>query len=695
MGAVFSFFPGFILGGISSIAAYKVFLKEQSLEQEQEEQLKFEDEKLRVSLRGQKSAEHMNGLDHVNFLSDIVSRLWRHINSAGGAAIVESVEPMFKDMLPRPLKTLRFEKCDLGNVPFQFDNIAVHQRQHNDDNVKFDLDVIWDGKCNIKLKADMGIKLGVKNIKLIGRMQFIMKPLLDVLPCFGAIQYSFVNEPSLELDFTGLANVADLGGIDKLIRGIIKDSIKSIMVLPKRMTAKIDPGCDVRDALVKPVGIARITAKSGRGFVIEKRVGLKDDIPDTYLNVKLGDQLWKTSAKKDNLSPVWNETADFMLSDFDQILDVHAWDEDTGHFDSDDDLGKASLTIADILRNGKQMEVELQDGNNIGTGAFVTLQCDVLKLKVDPKGFDIPAPSDHLNGVLIIMVTKAFDLPLSKKEAESFVKVRYGSQEFETGMVVDYPGIDCLNPDYDMTIHVPITREIAEKNYSDVEFELWNGIKKPYKLGSIKISHSALLAAPENTITETRSIIGDGPMLEFQVSLLATDRFHRKSLLSTLTNGLNHKPTSESIKSITESVTESKTELTPLIEENQSVKKVRITMMGGQGFKIRKRKFHKDDIPDLYCNVKFGRSPKIWRTKTIKNSVCPNWNESQVYHMENKGEIINVDIYDANKKGEDTFVGSFRVEVGRVLLSSGEKELELKNQGAIVPGSVTVLCELE
>lgn len=686
MGAVFSFFPGFILGSISTITAYTLFLKEQSEEQEQEGQLKFNDEVHHASLRGQKSADHMNGLDHVNFLSDIVLQLWRHINPAGGAAIVESVEPMFKDLLPGPLKTLHFEKCDLGHVPFRFDNIAVHQ--HNGDNVQFDLDVIWDGKCDIKLKADMGIKLGVKNIKLIGRMQFIMKPLLDVLPCLGAIQYSFVNDPVLELDFTGLANVADFGGIDKLIRGIIKDSIKSIMVLPKRMTAKIDPGCDVRDALVKPVGIARITAKSGRGFVIEKRVGLKDDIPDAYLNVKLGDQLWKTSVQKDNLSPVWNETADFMLSDRDQILDVHAWDEDTGRFDSDDDLGKASLTIADILRNGKQMEVELQDGHNIGTGAFVTLHCDVVKLKVDPKGFDIPAPLNHLNGVLIIIVTKAFDLPLSKKEAESFVKVKYGSQEFETGMVVDYPGIDCLNPDYDMTFQVPITREIAEKNYSDIEFELWNGIKKPYKLGSIKIPHMTLLAAPENTITETRSVIGDGPMLEFKVSLLATDRFHRKSVLSTLTKGLNHKPTSESI-------TESKNELTPLIEANQLVKKVRITMMGGQGFKVRKRKFHKDDIPDLYCNVKFGTSPKIWRTKTIKNSVCPNWNESQVYHMENEGKIINVEIYDANKKGDDTFVGSFRVEVGRVLLSSGEKELELKNQGAIVPGSVTVLCELE
>ena len=331
---------------------------------------------------------------------------------------------------------------------------------------------------------------------------------------------------------------------------------------------------------------------------------------------------------------------------------------------------------------------ELENDQNIGTGAFVTLHCDLLKLKADPKGFNTPAPVNHINGVLIIIVTKAFDLPLSKKNAESFVKVKYGSQEFQTGMVVDCPGIDCLNPVYDMTFYAPITREIAETNYSDIEFELWNGTKKPYKFGSIKISHKTLLAAPQNTIKEKRSIIGDGPLLEFQVSLLATDRNHRKSFQSRDTKAsLKHNQTTE-VKS------ESSTQLTSLLETKSSLKKVQITMMSGQGFKARKRRFQKDDIPDLYCTVKVGTSPKIWRTKTIKNNTCPNWNESKVYNLDSDNTVIKVDVYDANRKGDDTFVGSFRVTVGGVLLSSGEKEMELKNEGVIIPGSITVLCEI-
>ena len=318
MGGVFSLLPGFILGSISTVAVGYHLLKEKSEDEEREEQERFESLVLRKSTRSSQSAALMNGSEHVNLLTDIVSRLWENINPAGGKTIVDCVEPMFKDMLPGPLKTLHFTKCDLGHIPFRFDNIVVHPRKG--DNVQFDIDIIWDGKCDIKLKAGAGIALGVKNIKLIGRMQFIMKPLMDVLPCLGAIQYAFVNEPTLELDFTGLANVADFGGIDKIIRSLLKDVISGLLVLPNRMTFKMDPGCDYRDAFVPPIGVARITAKSGRGFVIEKRIGFKDDIPDVYLKVKLGNKLWKTSVQKDNLSPIWNESADFLLSDLDQIV---------------------------------------------------------------------------------------------------------------------------------------------------------------------------------------------------------------------------------------------------------------------------------------------------------------------------------------------------------------------------------------
>ena len=80
-------------------------------------------------------------LESVNFLSDLVKRLWVHLSPAIGATIVTAVEPMFKDMLPGPLSSLHFTKCDLGKVPLTLDNVVVHPLKNG--KIQCDIDMIW------------------------------------------------------------------------------------------------------------------------------------------------------------------------------------------------------------------------------------------------------------------------------------------------------------------------------------------------------------------------------------------------------------------------------------------------------------------------------------------------------------------------------------------------------------------------
>merc|ERR1712151_1374833 len=164
-----------------------------------------------------------------------------------------------------------------------------------------------------------------------------------------------------------------------------KDAIAGVMVLPARLTYKMDVNCDYRDAFVPPEGVARITAVCGRGFQIEKKTVGKDDIPDCYLKVTIGTKTWTTSVIKDDLSPEWLESGDFMLSDKDQIVRVEAWDEDTGKFDTDDFLGQCEFTVTELMLAGKTKEFELLDDNNVSVGAFVTLSCEISKFVVDPR----------------------------------------------------------------------------------------------------------------------------------------------------------------------------------------------------------------------------------------------------------------------------------------------------------------------
>lgn len=69
----------------------------------------------------------------------------------------EIVEPMFAKMLPGPLATLRFAKIDLGHVPMHFSAVDVHKTDN--DGIKLDMDLNWEGTCDIELEGKMVPKL--------------------------------------------------------------------------------------------------------------------------------------------------------------------------------------------------------------------------------------------------------------------------------------------------------------------------------------------------------------------------------------------------------------------------------------------------------------------------------------------------------------------------------------------------------
>ena len=67
--------------------------------------------------------------------------------------VKDIADPMFKEMLPGPLATLHFTKVDLGDVPIVLSNVKVTKTAT--DGIKLDLNVDWDGKCDIQLDGSM------------------------------------------------------------------------------------------------------------------------------------------------------------------------------------------------------------------------------------------------------------------------------------------------------------------------------------------------------------------------------------------------------------------------------------------------------------------------------------------------------------------------------------------------------------
>ena len=103
-----------------------------------------------------------------------------------------------------------------------------------------------------------------------------------------------------------------------------------------------------------------------------------------------------------DLSPVWNESSDFILSDENQIVTLEAWDEDKGVLDSDDSRAYVTSEV------------------------FVTLSCDIYEFTqkniVSIEKPEASNASDQICGLITIVISRVLDLQVPKEDAASFVK---------------------------------------------------------------------------------------------------------------------------------------------------------------------------------------------------------------------------------------------------------------------------------
>lgn len=75
-----------------------------------------------------KTSAYATAVSHAQdggLLTGIMAQLWSHMNLAIAKSVKETVEPMFKVMLPGPLSSLHFTKLDLGTVPIRMDNVSI------------------------------------------------------------------------------------------------------------------------------------------------------------------------------------------------------------------------------------------------------------------------------------------------------------------------------------------------------------------------------------------------------------------------------------------------------------------------------------------------------------------------------------------------------------------------------------------
>ncbi|KAK6499551.1 hypothetical protein TWF481_009918 [Arthrobotrys musiformis] len=457
------------------------------------------------------------GTESADFLNDIVEQLWPNINVAGCRMVKDIVEPMFASMLPGPLATLQFSKLDLGPVPIRISEVDVHRTDHN--GIKLDMDVTWEGKSDIDLTGKMVPKFGIEHIHLKGRLSILLAPLTNIIPLIGAAQVAFINPPELKLDFTNAANIADCFLVDKAVRKVILNIICSMAVLPNRYLVKLDSNNDYFRTYLPHVGALRLTVGRATNITGPKKSRAKrfldkivKDIPDCFCNVKIGaGEDWRTSTKKNDHNPEWNETHDFLVADHDQRIFIDVQDDDLV---GDDDVGIATTTVKDILLSGGSQELDIvHDG--VLTDAKITVHAKFFNL-VDDAGTLAQGEGSEgqIVGLATVLIASVLGLQGQRDELSPSIKVIWGSKEFRTAVKSYSPGIDIFNPAFDQAFQIPITADLLV-NPPNFKIVLLN---KNGETGAVEIPFSDILNAP-GLVKEDGFDVGSGAMVRASVSL--------------------------------------------------------------------------------------------------------------------------------------------------------------------------------
>ncbi|KAL9226751.1 hypothetical protein vseg_002525 [Gypsophila vaccaria] len=269
-------------------------------------------------------------MEKLKWLNAQLQKLWPYINEAASELIKSSVEPTLEQYTPAILDSLKFKKLTLGTVAPQFTGICIIDSDPGE--IIMELEIQWDGNPNIVLdvKTHVGVALPiqVKNVGFTGIFRIIFKPLVDNLPCFGAVCYSLRKKKNLDFTLKVVGgDVSTIPGLTDAIHDMITDAIEDSITWPVRKIVQIIPG-DYSDLELKPCGILEVKLVQGKDLSNKDLIGKSDPFASLFIR-PLRKRTKKSKTINNQLNPIWNESFDFVVEDQStQHLTVRVYDDE-------------------------------------------------------------------------------------------------------------------------------------------------------------------------------------------------------------------------------------------------------------------------------------------------------------------------------------------------------------------------------
>lgn len=286
--------------------------------------------------------------DQFEWLNVELAKVWPFLNEAVAETVRNKLQPVLDQYKMGLVEEYKISSLSFGVTSPRF--LGVKMEEMGEDEASVEADLRWRAEREnivIKVKTagpDFEVKVG--NISVSATAKIVLKPLVETMPCFGAIMVSLSGIPVIDFDLKIAAGDANaLPGVAKMIDNSIRTAIEDMLVWPNRMVCPVLPG-DFSFLELKPVGILDVTLIKAEGVMNTDILGKSDCFVVLFVRKK-PERIKRSSTRKNSLNPVWNEGFRIEVDDPQyQSLTVQLMDEESAS--SADYIGRAVIPMSDF-----------------------------------------------------------------------------------------------------------------------------------------------------------------------------------------------------------------------------------------------------------------------------------------------------------------------------------------------------------
>ncbi|CAH0557885.1 unnamed protein product [Brassicogethes aeneus] len=379
-------------------------------------------------------------IERAEWLNRIIKQVWPNVNHYVREIVRDSIQPILRTNLEKyKLNGFKFERIILGTVPFRIGGVKVYDKNIDRNEIVMDLDIFYAGDCDVTFYLS-GIKGGIRDFQLHGMLRVVMKPLITSIPLVGGLQVFFLNNPDIDFDLVGVADVLDMPGLSDILRRIVVETVASMMVLPNKFPIKLSDEVDAVELKApEPEGVLRV-------HVFEAKHLMKKDISvlgkgksDPYAVLTVGAQEFKTKVIDNSVDPKWDYWCEFnVLESNGQQLYIHLWDkDDTG---DDESLGRATIEVSNIVKKGSDdMWITLEQAKHGMVHlrfSWLSLSKNYSDLKTIIAETQMLKATNLHTAILTVFVDSCKNLPQARisTKPDAYAVLRVGNITQQTGV---------------------------------------------------------------------------------------------------------------------------------------------------------------------------------------------------------------------------------------------------------------------